>query len=254
MDKPLIARQFSKSLFSYNSEAKVQKEVAAKLSELIFENSENKLGKVFEIGCGTGLLTEYLMKNFFIDELILNDLTQGADFFANDLFERYPKPKMSFTAEDAEETRFPQECDLICSSSTIQWFHDLPSFFNKASKSLLNNGILALSSFGLNNFKEIRSLGFSGLEYHTVEDLLAMVANDYEVIHQSEKEIKLLFDSPLEVLQHFKKTGVNGLSRHTWTKTKLEEFSQNYKEKFTEKGQVHLTYHPIYLILKAKKD
>lgn len=62
------------------------------------------------------------------------------------------------------------------------------------------------------------------------------------------------FDSPLEVLQHLKKTGVNVSGNQTiWTKGRVDAFSKDYNARFAIDGKVALTYHPLYFVCRKNK-
>ena len=55
MNKALIRERFARNLKSYNQNAKIQNKMAQRL---ISFSDKNDYEKIFEIGCGTGLLTE----------------------------------------------------------------------------------------------------------------------------------------------------------------------------------------------------
>lgn len=63
----------------------------------------------------------------------------------------------------------------------------------------------------------------------------------------------LEFDSPKAVLLHLKQTGVTATHQSMWTKTKLQDFYQNYEKNYrTSSGKVRLTYAPILGLAKRK--
>ena len=62
MNKDLIKQRFCRKLDSYNENARIQKQMAEKLINN-FLPKKTKYQKVLEIGCGTGLLTEYAVNN-----------------------------------------------------------------------------------------------------------------------------------------------------------------------------------------------
>lgn len=71
--------------------------------------------------------------------------------------------------------------------------------------------------------------------------------------HLEEEEVTLWFPSPIEVLRHLKETGVTGTEKQMWSRQRLARFTDSYQRQFgTATGQVPLTYHPIYLILKKE--
>ena len=64
MDKALIANKFSKSLNSYNQEAKAQKMIVEKLIALVEKQQISSFDNILEFGTGTGLLTQEIHSRF----------------------------------------------------------------------------------------------------------------------------------------------------------------------------------------------
>lgn len=64
---------------------------------------------------------------------------------------------VSFLPCDAETLDFPQGTDLITSCSTLQWFADTERFFARCHHFLSDGGILAFSTFGKKNMREIHT-------------------------------------------------------------------------------------------------
>ena len=64
-----------------------------------------------------------------------------------------------------------------------------------------------------------------------------------------DEHLTLHFPSPTEVLRHLKHTGVTGVTRTSWPRGRLAEFSAEYSSRYgAGDGSVPLTYHPVYLI------
>ena len=57
----------------------------------------------------------------------------------------------------------------------------------------------------------------------------------------------------MAVLQHMRQTGVSGIRKQAWTKTKLQAFCHDYHAIYaTADGGVCLSQHPLYLIARKK--
>jgi len=252
IDKTLIKKQFDYGLNTYSREAIVQKRIA---NELILELSSFFVPsniRLFEIGCGTGFLTQKIIENIELDELIVNDITNTSMNKIQELIDKYDVSH-KFIKGDAEEIDYPTQIDVVLSSSTIQWFKNKQLFFDKVFSSLNPDGIFAFSTFGCDNYKEIKSLTGVGLEYQSMEEITEMLSHNFKIISSSEWIEKKEFDTPLSVLRHIKQTGVNAIQKTYFGKQKLLSFTENYKHRFSiSRNKVSLTYNPIIIIAQKK--
>jgi malonyl-ACP O-methyltransferase BioC len=262
MNKQRIAHRFSSAISTYDKAAVEQRHIANQLFRMLLDfYRQHNLPTpryIAEIGCGTGILSRLLHTNFTPDSLYLNDLcAEVAPLFKD-------WSNTIFVAADAESAEIPKDNDLIATSSVIQWFDAPLDFLLGCKKYLSADGILALSSFGPNNFRQIKELTGRGLHYYTLGEMVEALAPHYEIIVAREEEIEQSFSSPSEVLRNLKETGVTGLSGGNilgeedfrWSRAKLNSFCNSYIERYPAKyvgpEAVTLTYHPIYLILKRK--
>ena len=250
IDKPRVRHSFSKSLYTYNQHAEVQARMAEIMIRGLQSLGKTRFNRVFEIGCGTGLLTARFFKSCQASTFHANDLVEECRFITSDILGQYPQIQSSFIGGDIEHiAELPEELDLILSNATFQWLEDFNGFLPKM-KSLLNErGLLAFSTFGPDNLREIKQLTGNTLEYLTVERLTSLLQEHFHIHVCSEEFVTLNFSSPREVLRHLRLTGVNGNSRLKWTKSSVVEFEQQYQSMFGEEKHVPLTYHPIYCIV-----
>src|SRR5690606_1936062 len=206
---------------------------------------------LLEVGCGTGFFSRLLSQDIHSHKMVLNDICPEMKEKVTDILNE----NNSFLCGDAETIAFPHDIDLITSCSTIQWFGDLDAFFNKCNYSLKEDGFFAFASFGKENMKEVGTLTDTTLKYHSkaaLEEKLAV--SGFEIIHSEEDTIKILFETPLQVLHHLKKTGVTGITKYTWTKGKLQKYNEDYNTRFGKDGCIPLTYNPIFIIAKKKSN
>ena len=137
------------------------------------------------------------------------------------------------------------------------WVNDLVerprATFAKLAAHLNTNGWLIFSTFGKNNFKELKAVTGQGLEYRSIGELSAWLSSEYDILYTEEQIHTLKFSDPLDILRHVKKTGVNATSLPTaWTKGRLHEFCEDYKIRFLTDGYCPLSYHPLYLVCRKK--
>lgn len=202
--------------------------------------------KILEIGCGTGLLTSQLQRTFPNVDLYLNDLVEELCYHAATINQ---VPQTHCFPGDVEKLFLPLSFDLIASASTFQWFTTPEETFMKLSKQLEQNGVLVFSTFGKFNLREIRLTTGGGLDYRSKEELEKMLKPYFKIEGMEEELHTLEFDSPLAVLQHLKKTGVNVSGDPTiWTKGRMDAFIKDYNARFAVDGKVTLTYHPLYFV------
>ncbi|MCD8073165.1 MAG: malonyl-ACP O-methyltransferase BioC [Alistipes sp.] len=251
-DKQFVKNRFAKRLRQYHQMAQVQQGIAAELATIYRQHFATfEPARVYEAGAGTGFLTRYLRFYHPRSEFFLNDLTEASAPFLEELMAGY---NTHYLWGDAEKVDIPQDTDALLSASTIQWFDDLPSFLHRACSATRKGGALALSSFGPDNFKEIRNIRGEGLDYLPRMELGRMVEEaGYQVLHLSEQTRVLYFDIALDVVYHIKYTGVNALMPVRWTKDKLSEFTDRYTALYrTREGVIPLTYHPLYVVARKK--
>lgn len=245
MNKSLIAKRFAKAAKSYDREAVVQRAIVRHEVNLLRSVwNPTAAPQILEIGCGTGFLTRELLEY------------APLRYVANDLV-AYPQVTENMAVEflqgDAEQVDFPQEMDLIASCSAIQWMTDMTSFAGKCAASLKPDGWIAFSSFGPENFREIRELTGEGLLYYSLNRLTQILEKHFTVMTKGEEVHQLHFPSPIDVLRHLRATGVTGTRPYSWNKQRLQEFYEQYTQRYANaQGRVILTYHPLYVLAKKK--
>jgi malonyl-ACP O-methyltransferase BioC len=250
MNKELVTRCFARAAGSYEEEAAVQRQIAAQMTSLL--HSRIRPGccrKILELGCGTGLFSRMLADSLKPEQMLLNDICPEMRGQLKDLL----SDRIRFERGDAETHPFDGPYDLIASCSTVQWFKDIGAFFTRTHPLLTADGILAFSTFGRDNIKEVTSLTGKGLAYLSPEELTHKLSGLYELLYVREEKILKRFRHPKEVLYHLKRTGVTGVARQRWTKTDLTRFCDAYRALYRNgDDEVVLTYHPIYVIAKRK--
>lgn len=251
LNKDKIQQRFARAAATYDNQAVVQLKVAARLLALLKEHILQPPGRILEIGCCTGLLTARLhrmfdgVSAFFVNDLVPDFQTRVAERLDYD-------PTLVFLSGDIEQLDIPKNLDLVVSSSTLHWLEDLPTLFKTIYNRLAPGGTLCFSIYGTRNLKELREVTGIGLEYYGLEELKTLVGHNFEILNSDEEEITLHFDDPQTLLNHLRETGVNALDTVPWTRSRLADFRQEYSARFGRKGQVALTYHPIYCIAQKK--
>ncbi|PCH71764.1 MAG: malonyl-[acyl-carrier protein] O-methyltransferase BioC [Bacteroidales bacterium] len=248
INKDKVQKGFVKSIETYRKHAIVQEAIASRLINELLRQPANDFQKVLEIGCGPAVLTEKFFQQFEADL-----------YYANDIVEEYSTiltsihPDIKFLGGDIESMNLPDSLDLIISSSTFQWFNNLDDFLSKIHQALKPEGLLVFSTFGPDNYREIREVNGKGLNYLSFGKHEKLLSDKFEIIWSDKEIITRFFANPLGVLSHMKQTGVNGIPGKTWTKSDLKKFEEDYQDLFGTELGVPLTYQPLYFIAKPKK-
>jgi malonyl-ACP O-methyltransferase BioC len=247
VDKHIVEQRFARSIQTYRQHAVVQNQMAQQLVELT-RPYLTAGGSVFEVGCGCGTLTQYLLKQFRPASFIANDLVAGVLPELSEITNKHNNLSFKFLQGDAEVIDFPQNCDAVFAGAALQWFHQPENFFVKVAESLNEKGILAFSTFGHNNYLEVDKITHKTLSYKTLTQLTTLLKSHFSIIHQTEYQQTLWFEHPVEILRHIKATGVGGLQRQNWGKRQLDYFVAGYQHFFEPGKGYPLTYHPILIV------
>lgn len=247
-NKELLKARFAANLENYAESAVVQKEICAYLAGKIAGHVPSPRTAV-EIGAGTGFLTRHLFGMFPDSVWMVNDLIERSGEFIS----RIPSEvRYSCLYGDAENIILPKGTDLVASASTLQWLDDQPAFIRKVYDCLNEGGHFCFSTFGPENFREVKACSGVGLRYYSIEELTALLLEPgFNIIDSEDRMNVLEFDSAADVLRHIRTTGVNSIENVRWTRKDLMDFGEKYNSRFrTPAGRLTLTYHPLFVLAK----
>lgn len=243
-----VQRSFSRSFETYHDAACQQAWVADRLAQALRDSdAPHQFENAFEFGCGTGHLTRALHRSTRFTHLLLNDLM--------------PEARQTAQAHNAEFVEgdvccidWPRGFDLVASASMIQWVRDPQVLVNRAADHLAQDGWLALSGYGPNQFHELSALGSSSNAPGLIalDDLKSALSRDFVILDAGEAENRLWFPTPRAVLHHLRRTGVNGRAHKHWTRRTLNGFASDYVCRFGTPDRVPLTYHPIWVVARRR--
>lgn len=247
-DKELLLHRFGQHLYTYDKLAAVQRRIAGRLAGRLRSHLPDPAPQYgIEIGAGTGFLTRHLL-----------ELSPGTQWLVNDLVPRSAEflpasDNLRFEAGDGEHLSLTPDGNrpgIIASASTVQWFDDPRTFLRRAAEALAEDGLLALATFGPDNFREITATTGEGLEYPALTRLRTwLVASGITPVVIEEWTERLTFERPIDVLHHLRLTGVNAITPVHWTPSRLRRFESDYSDRFsTPDKSVTLTFHPIIVI------
>lgn len=251
IEHTLISARFRRSMDTYDEAAEVQKGVGDSLISEVAEYPEITFGRVLEIGCCTGSMTETLCGRYAVDELWLNDLVPECCERAALRVEGLAG-KVRTLPGDIESLLLPAGLDLVISSSTFQWLRHLQSCLAKISETLRDGGHLVFSMFGPGTMRQVKELTGVGLRYTGERELARMLRENFLILGLTTTRYRLHFETSREVLRHIQRTGVGGTGSFRWTPGRLKQFEREYRERFGEKQGLPLDYVSISAVAKKK--
>lgn len=229
-----VAEAFSRSADTYDSNAPAQYRVAQSLADMI-EQKLTIAGRVVEIGPGSGFLSRRITENSGIDELTLIDVSP--------IGESLPGGHIVGDAEIVITQMADASVDAIVSSSAVQWFNSPRHFIRQAHRVLTPGGVLAISVYGSATFSEIEGLS-SPSRVFTIDELKRLAEPMFDIVELSEMSITQSFTSPLELLRHFRLTGVAPANPGAGAVSLAKQLVSN--------NVTTLTYNPIFLLITKK--
>lgn len=227
---------FYKMRKSYEENSPIQEQMGERLLKLLrlyFKKAQ--FDHILEFGCGGGRFSESIREKLVFKSLLCTDINDFSEYF---------KPGDFLLLDMNEANELNIYFDLLIANAAFQWLEPKNAFLNLKTF-LKKGGVLALSSFGENNIKEIKALSKNGLFYPDIAMLKALLKHaGFKLIKIIESEEKLYFKSPLKLLKQLKLSGSNALNSSFFIgKKELMRIEKEFKNT--------LTYHPIYILARA---
>lgn len=245
VNKAVVAQRFTRKAESYETHAGVQRDMAARLMEMLRANKITLGGKrVLEVGIGTGFLTR-----LYSSEAM--ESAEAVDIADRETLVRILRdagchfPGTVITADAEEYIANKSDCyDVILSASTIQWFNSQRQFIANCARALRKGGILAIATFAPGTYQEISSITRSSLTYYPIDWYVNAVKGMFEPVDCREESITISFPDPHKLMEHISLTGVNAVSQQQSTVSHTISLMRRLPR------NPNLTYNSIYLIFR----
>jgi malonyl-CoA O-methyltransferase len=196
-DKAKIARSFSRSAASYDSQAALQRDMGKKLLTMLKGEHKN----ILDVGCGTGELARALAWRFPLAKIHGIDIAPG-------MIEQAKRfSGADFSLADGEGTSFSSASyDLIISCAALHWMN-LKAFANESSRLLTPGGTLSIATFGPKTMEELRQLGLRVNQFPNEKELQKSFVPFFDDIDILTEERRLHFSSLKEFIAGLRKLG-----------------------------------------------
>lgn len=205
--KEEVRQRFGGCAATYDNAAEVQRRVAHRLADMAAPLLADGI-RVLEIGCGTGTLSERLMRLCRPSLYTLNDISGEMIATALRRMEATGKTTPTDIMEgDAELAAWPA-ADAVVSASAVQWFERPTEFLAKASTCLPRGGTVALATYGPQTFRELREGGAPN-GYPTMSEWRkAMARHGFETVAAESETVTQTFASRTAMLRMIAQSGI----------------------------------------------
>ncbi len=228
-----IITNFSRQASFYDQGAHIQTQAAQRLAKVLLERG-NKLnsGSILEIGCGTGLLSKYLLEQFPSEQIYLLDPAANMLSICQENLNREPTlanrnlqfcPQyLECTVEDylVNPDFATAKHAVIASSFTFQWLIDLPGTIKQLMNKLEKGGSLFFSYPISGSFPEWQAscrnlnLPFTANQTAGFTTLNSIIDSTAATIHCEEYFCQLSFADSMQFFQEMKMLGAHVKHSH----------------------------------------
>ncbi len=255
LDKRKTRQGFERAADTYDANAVLQREVGNRLLERL-DFIKLQPETLLDIGCGTGVLTEQLLKRYKKARVIGLDLAYNMVQKTRQRggWLRHPVG----VCADASQLPFKaQSVDMLISNLMLQWCNDLPAVFREFVQVLKPQGLLMFATFGPDTLKELRTSwgqvdGFTHTsrfaDMHDVGDALMQAGFRDPVVDM--EVITLTYPNVRDLLRDLKGIGANnatqGRNQGLTGKAHMRAFEQAYEQFRLADGAYPATYEVVY--------
>ncbi len=257
IDKSKVSKNFSKGAATYDKGALIQKHMAERME--IFLDGSKKEYRILEVGCGTGIFSERLVKRFPNSKIDLLDISKTMLEKAKEKLGE--GENLRYIEMDIEEFTPHEKYDLIFSNATFQWIDDQSKLFKQLYNLIDFGGRIAFSTFGKRTYCELKE-SFDQMEgsfcysqdFISKLDLRECVEDDFTVLLSDEEYMIESYPSVMDFFKAIKSIGSNSANSggQILTKGKLKELEDIYMTKYGDGSKIDVTNHLIYMVLEKR--
>ena len=238
-----IGNNFSRVAPHYEQHADIQYLLAERLLEQIKQKNISP-EKILDIGCGTGKLTQALLRQYPYAAVMGLDVSRAMVKAAKD-------KGIEAVSADAQELPFRDETfNLIVSNAAYQWVGNLAAAFQEARRILREEGIFIISCFGKNTLKELRDC--FGIKENILPEKGALcdglIAAGFSKINVERDMLHKYFDTTGSLLYWLKSTGANRIykSQPRISRGRFKEANDFYSRNCRRNGEIYAEFEVFY--------
>lgn len=227
-----VAQNFGQAAEHYDKHAIMQAKAAAFLASLVNEHVNYNVESALEIGAGTGLFTEPMIKQYPDAKWTLNDIAaQMLDRLAMKIAYN---PNIRYLHADAEEIEFKEnQYDFICSSTVFQWIENLDAFLAKLGNA---SKILAFNMLAASNLPQVERVTNKLLSVPQIYDLVYRSLPEHNLIIVPQK-VSMTFKNSAELLRNMRNIGAH-TCKESRKLSDLIQFIREFKQQFSIEHEI----------------
>lgn len=209
-----ISLSFGKQAGVYNKYALVQRFAAKRLSEQLPEKNSSAYN-IFEIGCGTGFVTELLAEKYPDYTIVTSDISsEMLQVCKENLTDaQIGMQNISFVPLNVEKDDIPGKYDLIVSGLTAQWFYNFEETVKKILAALKPNGQFILSFLTDDSFPEWKEICLNSKLLCTANTLPSKEISEQlafaSIVHYEPFSLELRFSKSIDFFRSLKSIGAS---------------------------------------------
>lgn len=255
IDKKVTRQHFERAADSYDASAVLQQEIAKRLAQRL-DYIKLQPQCTLDIGCGTGYVTQDLLKRYPKAKVIALDIALNMISQTKKIGRWFRKPQL--VCADAEQLPLMADSiDLIVSNLMLHWSNDLEKAFIGFESVLAPNGLLLFTTFGPDTLKEMRESWSSVddqphtsnfVDMHEIGDALLKAGFINPVTDM--ESITMTYSTVRQLMKDIKNIGFTNTAidrgKGLMGKEKLESFERAYDQFKTPEGLYPATWEIIY--------
>jgi malonyl-CoA O-methyltransferase len=206
-----IKHAFNRAAATYDEHCQVQITAGKQLLEFIkIYFQPNAKARLLDLGCGTGLITEQLLR------CIPHAKIQALDIAEQLLAQaRIRLKKFNADVYSGDFDHLPEQAafDLIFSNMALHWSKQFAQTLAALNALICKQGLLAFSIPLSGTFTELNSFYACNTFYSKEQVEAQLTAAQQKIIFSSAETYCLQFAEPLEALRSIKKIGANFITK-----------------------------------------
>ncbi len=259
-DVQQVAQAFSQAAATYDQVAGLQRIVA---DQLLKKGADFHLGKVLDIGSGTGYVSAQLADVAEVTAVTGLDIAEGMLNYAKS---HHLNSKLNWHLGDAQQLPLTllsnaKSYDLIISSLAIQWCKNLDAVFSGVAHYLTEGGVFHGAILGPQTLHQLKWAWSQVDNYQHVNEFVALdtlkntLTNHFVEVEIVCELIELKYPSVPQLTKDLKQLGASNRNVHAAQGLmgvgRLRKMVQVYESLRDDQGQLPVTYEVYYITAKT---